>query len=56
MVRQGNSNCTLKICLVTLSIANNDNNTIVVDKVVNALTKVIHGIEVDSNKVKIALR
>ena len=48
------SNHTLKICLVNLSIEKNDNNEIEVSKAVNTLMKVIHGIEGDSNKVKIA--
>ena len=52
--RQGNSNHTLKIFLVALSIANKYNKAIPVGKAVNALMKLIHGIEVDSNKVKIA--
>ena len=51
--QQGTSNRTYKKCLVTLSIANN-NNAIVVGKAVNALMKVIHGIEGDSNNVKIS--
>ena len=51
--RQVTSNRTIKRCLVTLSIANNYNNAIVVGKVVNALMKVINFIEVDANKVKI---
>ena len=46
----------LKICLVILSIVNNNNNLIAVVKAVNALMKVIHGIEVYSNKVIIAPR
>ena len=45
-----------KICLVTLSTTMNDNNTIIVGKMVNALRKVIHGIEGDANKVKIVLK
>ena len=52
-VLQGTSNRTLKICLVTLSIANNDNNATTVGKAVNAPMKGIHGIEGDYNKVKI---
>ena len=52
--RQGNSNHTLKIFLVALYIANKYNKAIAVGKAVNALMKLIHGIEVDSNKVKIA--
>ena len=52
--RQGTSNRTLKRCFFTLSIANNYNNKIAVGKAVNALIKVIHCIEVDTDKVKIA--
>ena len=51
---QGASNLTFKICLVTLSINNNGNNTIAVGRSVNALMKLIHHIEGDANKVKIA--
>ena len=51
--RQGTSNLTLKRCLVTLFIGNNDNNKITFGKAVNAMLKLIHGIEVDANKVKI---
>ena len=50
----GTSNRTLNRCLVNLSTTNNDNNTIAADKAVNALLKVIHGIEGDAKKVKIA--
>ena len=50
---QGTSNLTLKISLVTLSIANNYNNTIGVGKAINVLMEVIYGIEGYSNKVKI---
>ena len=52
--RKGTSKRTLKIFLVTLSIAKNTNNTIAVGKAVNALIKVIHRIEGDTNKVKMA--
>ena len=52
--RQGTINGTLKRCLVTLSIEKKYNNTIKVAKAVNALMKVIHSIEGDANKVKIA--
>ena len=55
IIQQGTSNRTLKRCIVALSIAKNDNNAITVGKTVNALMKVIHGIEGDANKVKIAL-
>ena len=51
----GTSNRTIKICLVALSIAKNNINAIMVGKEFNALTKVIHSIEVDANKVKISL-
>ena len=54
--RQGTSNRTLKILLVTLYIAKNNNNPITVGKAVTVLMKVIHGIEGYSNKVKIAPR
>ena len=40
--RCGTSNHTIKICLVNLSIENNDNNSIAVGKEVNALMLVIH--------------
>ena len=53
---QGTSNCTLKRCRVTLSIANNDNNAIVMGKAVNALMKVIYVIEGDTKKFKISPR
>ena len=53
MGRRGTSNCTLKIFLVTLYISKNKNNAIVVGNAVNALTKLIHGIKGDVNKVKI---
>ena len=53
-VQQATSNRTFKICLVTLSINNNGNNTIAVGRSVNALMKLIHHIEGDANKVKIA--
>ena len=43
-----------KICIVTLSIANNDNNAITVGKEVNDLMKVIHGSEGYASKVKTA--
>ena len=46
--QQGTGNRTFKQCIVTLSIVNNNNNAIVVGKAVNALMKVIHGIEVDA--------
>ena len=52
--RQGTSNRTLKICLVTLSISKNYNNAIPVGKAVNPLMEVIHGIEGDAKWVKIA--
>ena len=52
--RQGTSNLTLKICCVTLYIAKKDNNKIEVGKTVNALMKIIHVIEGDANKFKIA--
>ena len=52
--RQGTSNRTFKIFLVALSIAKNNNNTIKVGKAVNAMMKLIHGIEGYFNKVKIA--
>ena len=55
MGRCGTSNRTIKICLVTLSIAKNNINAITVGKEFNALIKVIHSIEVDANKVKISL-
>ena len=42
--RQGNSNRTIKIFLVTPSIANNNNNAREVGKEVNAMMKVIHSI------------
>ena len=42
------------MCLVTLPIVNNDKNAIALGKAVNSLMKVIHGIEGDTNKVKIA--
>ena len=45
-----------KICLVALSIAKNDNNAIAVGEAFNTLMNIIHGIEGDSNKVKIAPR
>ena len=35
-------------------MAKNNNNTITLGKALNLLMKVIHGIEVDSNKVKIS--
>ena len=54
--RRGTATLNLKQCLVTLSIANNDNNAIAVGKAFNTLIKVIHEIEGDSNKVKIAPR
>ena len=38
------SNCTIKICLVTLSIAKNDINAITIGKAVNELIKLIHTI------------
>ena len=41
-------------CLVTISIAMNNNNAITVGKAVNALMKVVHGIDRYTNKVKIA--
>ena len=53
-IQQGTSNRNFKICLVTLSIAKNDNSTITVGKAINALMKVIHGIEGYPNKVKIS--
>ena len=49
---QGTSNHILKICLVTLTIAKNYKNKIAVDKEVNYMMKVIHGIERDTNRVK----
>ena len=52
--RKCNSNRTFKRFLITLSITKNNNNTITVGKAVNALMKVIHGIEGYANKVKIA--
>ena len=48
---QATSNLILKICLVTLSITKNDKNTTTVGKEVNSLTKLIHNIEGDDNKV-----
>ena len=54
--QQVNSNHTLKICLVTIYIAKNDNNGIEVGKAGNALMKVLHDIGGDANKVKIDLR
>ena len=53
--KQGTSNSAIKICLVTLPIADYDNNTTTVCKAVNVLMKVIHGIEGDANRVKIDL-
>ena len=53
-IRQGTSNCTYKRCLDTLSMSKNNNNAIAVGKAVNALMEVMHGIEGDANKVKIA--
>ena len=44
----------LKIFLVTLFITKNYNNKIAVGKVVNTLMRIIHKIEVDANKVKMA--
>ena len=52
--QQGTSNQILRILFFTLYIAENDNNTITVRKEVNALVKVIHRIELDAKKVKIA--
>ena len=52
--QKGISNRTFKICLVTLSITKNNNNTIAVGTAVNALMKVIHGIEGDAKKFKIS--
>ena len=54
--RRGNVNRTLKILLVTLSIAKNGNNTVLVGKAVNELLKIIHRIEGASKKVKITPR
>ena len=51
---KGTSKPTLIICLVNPSTSKNDNNTIAVGKAVNELMKVIHGIEGDSNRVKIS--
>ena len=50
--QQGNSNRTLKICLVTLFVVRNDNNAIAACKTVNGTNEVIFGIEGDANKVK----
>ena len=52
--KQGTSNRNIKICLVTLSTSKNDNNAIKLCKAVNVLMKLIHFIEEDTNKVKIA--
>ena len=51
--KQVTINCTLKTCLVTLSMAKNDNNAIALVKAVNTMMNLIHGIEGDANKVKI---
>ena len=51
--QQGTINRTLKRFLITISITKNDNTAIAVGKAVNMWMKVIHGIEVDANKVKI---
>ena len=42
-VLENTSNCTFKICIVTISIAKNNNNAMAVGKAVNALMKIIHG-------------
>ena len=52
--RKGISIYRFKICLDTLSIVKDDNNAIAVGKAVNVLIKVIHVIEENANKVKIA--
>ena len=52
--KKGTSNRTFKICLATPSIEKNDDNVIAVGKTVNVLMQLIHCIEVDANKFKIA--
>ena len=52
--QQGTSIRTLNIYLVTISIGNNNSNSNTLGKAVNDLKKVIHDIEVDANKVKLA--
>ena len=52
--KQDTSNRTLKRCIVELSIENNGNDAIAVGKAVNALMKLIHGIEGDTTKFKIS--
>ena len=51
--QQGTSKLTLKKWLVPLSIANNYSNEIAVEKAINVLMKVIHGIKGHANRVKI---
>ena len=52
--QQGTSIRTLNIYLVTISIGNNNSNSNTLGKAVNDQKKIIHDIEGDANKVKLA--
>ena len=54
--QEGTSNRNLKICLVNLSIIENNNNAIIVGKAVNAPMKAINDIDGYINKLKIILQ
>ena len=53
-IRQGTNNRTLIRCRVNLYILKKNNNAIAVVKAFNTLVKLIHDIEGDVNKIKIA--